>query len=316
MASKNVTENRYKYIGGSDIPIIMGISTFKKRFDLLLEKAQLKTDDFQGNEYTDYGNTMEPLIRDYINYQSKRNYKVDTLIDEDKNVRCNFDGIEGYGILEIKTTSKIHDDVNDYQVYLVQLLFYMMNANKQKGLLAVYERPDDFNTTLNPLKLKLYEIDINDYEDLCNQINEEVSKFKKDLEKAKANPFITEQDLLPADVYVLAIQAETLEKKLIDFKKMNDEYENIKDQIHKYMSEKNIKTFTSNAGNKFTNTLDAEDKEVEIEKINQEQFEKENPDLVAKYKEVQSKYKEVKKEIKKGRSGYVKITAGKQKDEV
>ena len=53
MASKNVTENRYKYIGGSDIPIIMGISTFKKRFDLLLEKAQLKTDDFQGNEYTD-----------------------------------------------------------------------------------------------------------------------------------------------------------------------------------------------------------------------------------------------------------------------
>ena len=44
MASNpNVEVERYKYIGGSDIPIIMGISQFKKRFDLLLEKAHLKT---------------------------------------------------------------------------------------------------------------------------------------------------------------------------------------------------------------------------------------------------------------------------------
>ena len=28
---QNVTEDRNKYIGGSDIPVIMGISPFKKR---------------------------------------------------------------------------------------------------------------------------------------------------------------------------------------------------------------------------------------------------------------------------------------------
>ena len=50
---QDVTKDRHKYIGGSDIPIIMGISDFKTRFDLLLEKAQLKEDDFEGNVYTE-----------------------------------------------------------------------------------------------------------------------------------------------------------------------------------------------------------------------------------------------------------------------
>ena len=51
----DVTIDRDKYIGGSDIPIIMGISPFKSRFDLLLEKAGYLENDFKGNEYTEYG---------------------------------------------------------------------------------------------------------------------------------------------------------------------------------------------------------------------------------------------------------------------
>ena len=62
-----VTVDRDKYIGGSDIPIIMGISSFKTRFDLLLEKAGIKENDFAGNKYTEYGNVMEPKIRNFIN---------------------------------------------------------------------------------------------------------------------------------------------------------------------------------------------------------------------------------------------------------
>ena len=46
----------------------MGISHFKTRFDLLLEKAQLKENDFDGNEYTKYGDILEPQIREYINH--------------------------------------------------------------------------------------------------------------------------------------------------------------------------------------------------------------------------------------------------------
>ena len=38
-----VAKDRHKYIGGSDIPIIMGISPFKSRYDLLLEKDKRET---------------------------------------------------------------------------------------------------------------------------------------------------------------------------------------------------------------------------------------------------------------------------------
>ena len=67
----DVSIDREKWIGGSDIPAIMGISPFTTRFDLLLFKAQLVESDFGGNEYTKYGQTMEPKIRDYINKQFK-----------------------------------------------------------------------------------------------------------------------------------------------------------------------------------------------------------------------------------------------------
>ena len=36
---QTVSKNREKYIGGSDVPIIMNISQFKTRYQLLLEKA-------------------------------------------------------------------------------------------------------------------------------------------------------------------------------------------------------------------------------------------------------------------------------------
>ena len=122
---KSVKEDRDKYIGGSDIPIIMGISSFKSRFDLLLEKAGLKKDDFDGNEYTEYGNIMEEKIRNYMNELDNTEYKEDKLIKDD--IRCHVDGYNGNLIIEIKTTSNIHDNVDDYKVYLVQLLFYMYN---------------------------------------------------------------------------------------------------------------------------------------------------------------------------------------------
>ena len=39
---ETVKQDRDKYIGGSDIPIIMNLSPFKRRYDLLLEKAKYK----------------------------------------------------------------------------------------------------------------------------------------------------------------------------------------------------------------------------------------------------------------------------------
>ena len=159
---KSVKEDREKYIGGSDIPVIMGISPFKTRYELLLEKAGLKEDDFEGNQFTEYGNMMEEKIISYINE------KYDTAFVEGKHIegdiRCHTDGENKDYILEIKTTSEIHENVDDYRTYLVQLLFYMYHAKRHLGMLAVYERPEDFNEEFEKERLHIYSVKIEDYE--------------------------------------------------------------------------------------------------------------------------------------------------------
>lgn len=190
---QDVRTDRNKYLGGSDIPIIMNISPFKKRFDLLLEKADLLENEFEGNVYTEYGNILEPKIREYINKLKNTNYIEYKKIDG--NIRCHLDGFNEVSVLEIKTTSQIRKKVNSYKKYLVQLLFYMQTMKVDKGLLAVYERPKDFCEEFHEERLQVFDIDIKDYEELLKDINADVKRFIEDLEKVKENPFIEEWEL-------------------------------------------------------------------------------------------------------------------------
>jgi putative phage-type endonuclease len=189
----SVREDRHLWVGGSEIPTIMGISPFKTRFDLLLEKAQLVVNKFEGNEYTEYGNTMEEKIREYINQTFNTNYIEEKFYETP--YRCHLDGFNGYKVLEIKTTSKVAKRVETYKIYIVQLLVYMKVAKVEKGLLAVYQRPKDFNTNFNPDNLQTFEIDINNYQELLNEIDIEVKEFLIDLDKVKNNPMIEEWEL-------------------------------------------------------------------------------------------------------------------------
>jgi len=131
-ADPNVILNRHKYLGGSDIPIILGISSFKTRWDLLLEKAQIKESEFTGNAYTEYGNIMEPIIRDYTNKQYETNFEIKTFIDD--HYRSNVDGVNETTVLEIKTSG---DPFKNLETYKSQLIFYMLQAKKEEGLLSV-----------------------------------------------------------------------------------------------------------------------------------------------------------------------------------
>lgn len=190
---QDVRTDRNKFIGGSDIPTIMNINPFKKRFDLLLEKADLLENEFDGNIYTEYGNVLEPKIREYINKLKNTNYIEYKKIDG--NIRCHLDGFDNVSVLEIKTTSQIRKKVSSYKKYLVQLLFYMQQTNVEKGLLAVYERPKDFCEEFQEDRLQMFDIDINDYDELLKDINTALKKFIEDLEKIKENPFIEEWEL-------------------------------------------------------------------------------------------------------------------------
>lgn len=306
---ETVKQDRDKYIGGSDIPIIMNLSPFKSRFDLLLEKAGYKEDSFEGNIYTEYGNKLEPKIREYVNKHCvdadfvEGKHIREATEDEIIGVRIHTDGENDNAILEIKTTSQIHKSIDDYKIYLVQLLFYMVNTGKARGLLAVYERPEDLSEEFNESRLQLFIIALSDYVDLCEEIGEACERFIEDLRKVKDNPFITEEELLPVEIADITAQIIAFESQLDYFKTVEKKSKELKTKLKEAMQAASVKSWTTPNGYKITLIPDGEDKT--DKKFNPDKLKAEDPDTYNKYLE---------DTIVKGRAGYVKITAPKSKE--
>ena len=305
---ETVKQDRDKYIGGSDIPVIMNLSPFKSRFDLLLEKAGYKEDTFEGNVYTEYGNKLEPIIRDWINTTHDTDFIEGKHIREAEDgeiigVRIHTDGEIDNTILEIKTTSQIYDNVEDYKIYLVQLLFYMVNTGKQNGLLAVYNRPEDLSEEFDPTRLQLFNISLENHTVLCEDIGAACERFIEDLQKVKDNPFITEEELLPTEITDITARIIAFETQIDYLKSIEKKIKADKERLKDAMQACGVKSWTTPNGYKITLIPDGED-EVK-KKFNESKLKETDPDTYNKYLE---------NTIVKGRSGYVKITAPKAKE--
>ena len=295
----DVTIDRNKYLGGSDIPVIMGISSFKTRWELLQEKAGLKESSFLGNKYTEYGKVLEPQIRSYINQSQKNKFEPNQIINGD--IRCNTDGFNGECVLEIKTTSHIYENVNGYKVYLVQLLLYMQENGVKKGKLVVYSRPGDFNPTFNAELLQIFDIDLKEYKDLMEDINAEIDRFRADLERLRNNPLLSEQDFQPNELITISKQVVELENRIAELKALEAEQKKVKQALFEAMNKYNVKSWETPNGIKITR-VDAIEATVEtVTEFDEETFKKENEGLYGLYlHEVEKK--------KPGKSGYVKVT--------
>ena len=306
---ESVKQNRERYIGGSDIPIIMNLSPFKSRYNLLLEKAGYREDDFTGNVYTEYGNALEPMIRDWINTDLKDKFKEgkhtrEAEGDEIIGVRIHTDGENNDAILEIKTTSQIYDSVNDYKLYLVQLLYYMVLTGKEYGYLAVYERPEDMSIEFNSKRLHLYKIAASEYTGLISDINEAIERFIEDLQKVKDNPFITEEELLPKEIPDITERILAFESQLEYLKQVEKTVKTEKEKLKKAMLAANVKSWKTPNGYTITRVDDGEDSVKKV--FDETNFKKDNKELYEKY---------LVDKIVKGKAGYVLITAPKNKDE-
>ena len=310
---ESVKQDRDKYIGGSDIPVIMNLSPFKSRFDLLLEKAGYKEDTFEGNVFTEYGNKLEPKIRDYVNshpiylegnqafFEGKHVREAED--GEIIGVRIHTDGENDKAILEIKTTSQVYEMLDDYKIYLVQLLFYMVNTGKSHGVLAVYNRPEDLSEEFDEKRLQTFYFTINDYPELVKEIGEACEKFIEDLKKVKDNPFITEEELLPTEITDITARIVAFESQLDYLKSIEKKVKEDKVRLKDAMQACGVKSWTTPNGYKITLVPDGED-EVK-KKFNESKLKESDPETYNKYLE---------DTIVKGRSGYVKITAPKAKE--
>ena len=304
----SVTKEREKWIGGSDIPAVMGISPFKTRYDLLLEKAGLKEVEFVDNEYVRFGTMIEPKIRAYINDFLETTFKPNKKTEG--KIRYHSDGVNETTMIEIKSTSQIHQEVNDYKIYLVQLLTGMKVNKLENGILAVYERPADFSEEFDPARLQIFYIKISDYQDLMKEIELAVDGFIRDVEKLQQDPFLTEQDLLATDenkneIVELSNQVLAFENQLKAYKELENQYKELKEKLFAAMYENNVKKWTTNSGVQITMVEPIESTTTIVSEFDVKTFEKEN-------KELYNKYLVEKEETKSGKKGYVRITLPKE----
>ncbi len=298
--SIDVTIDRDKYIGGSDIPIIMGLSSFRTRWQLLLEKAGIEKSGFGGNEYTEYGDIMEPQIRDYINTRLDTCFKP-TQMFADNDLRANMDGYNGTRVLEIKTTSHIYSNVDDYEVYLVQLLFYMHISDAEYGILAVYERPEDFDAKFDAKRLYTYEIHISEHKSLFERIFAELESFRADLKRLKENSLLTEEDFQPAELVAISNKMLMLESRLAEFKVIQEQYDDMKDKLYQAMVEHDVKSWETLNGTRITRIDPSKADKKVLTVFDEAGFREDYPDLYESY------CHEEKKTVST-RRGYVKIT--------
>ncbi len=297
----DVTEDRNQYIGGSDLSAIMGLSPFKTRYHLLLEKAGLEDRSFQGNKYTEYGHIIEPQIRDYINKEYNHSFLPNRVIDGD--FRYHSDGHEFGCVLEVKSTSSIHQTVDEYMLYLVQLVKGMEENEEENGILAVYDRPEDLDPVFTPKRLQIFPITMADYLPLLQQVNEEIDRFRLDLERLKNNPLLTEEDFIPDSTALLQIASDVVkfENQLAMLKEIEAQCKEAKKQLYKEMQKHGVKSWTSPGGAKITMVEEIPATTKTVTEFDAEAFKVSHPRL----------YKQFANEVEKkvpGKSGFVRIT--------
>jgi len=186
----NVTKNRNLYIGGSDVPTILGLNKYRTAYQLAREKVGIDKSDFVGNMYTEFGNILEPQIRDYINAVNQTEFFPDTIINKEIMARGNCDGMDrGQNLLlEIKT----HGKTLSTKTYIPQMQLYMYLFDLSSSWLALYERPADFDVEFDVERLEIRTVERDEV--FIDRILKAIDAFQKRCEWLKDNPGASEHD--------------------------------------------------------------------------------------------------------------------------
>ena len=316
MSNPNVTIDRHKYVGGSDLPSILGLNAKYGTSPYLFaqEKAGIIPNSFKGNQFTKYGQKMEPIIRDYINSIYGVEYLEDTTIDSENGYRGNTDGIDRYAeipLLEIKTFG----ERLDVEYYTAQCQFYMETFNQPACRLVGYKRPVDFYTGIdyeleNDDSYFNFEFDENNivehiiYRDpkLWKKIENRILAFKKAVEMLKQNNNMTEEEFnqifYGTDLMITADKIAILENELKSYKVMEQEHKQLKEKLYDLFEDNGIEWLDTGT--------------IKITKVAPTSYDTVSVDtakLKAEQTEIYEKYKTVKTTNKKG---YLLVTQKKE----
>lgn len=311
----NILNDRDKYIGGSDLPIILGLNSQKNIFEFAKEKIGIINKEDTGSQYTHYGQVMEDKIRNYINDKFKTNYKPSTSIVD--VLRGNCDGMDedaNIPLIEIKTFGKeLNVDYYKYQCQFYMLLFDFKEIN-----LIGYKRPKNFYTGIDYVIDKddiffNFDFDEKNLEyhlikrdnELIQKIFDKSYNFYNCMEKLKDNPRMSEEEfntlLYGAPIVALTNKLQMLETSLQKYKDLEEEYKKLKEKIYKAFENRDILSFDTG--------------KIKITRVKNTSYTKTSIDT-KKLKEEQTEiYEKYKVDKVVNRNGYLLITKRNKEEE-
>lgn len=124
---EDFTTFRSKGLGSSDMPVILGVSPWKKPYTLWQEKTGIIKNEFKGNWATRRGTELEPMVRAwYNNEHSTAMIPERTIHSEHDYLRANADGVDhgAKRMIEIKCGNiKDHKARKVPEKYYPQVMF-------------------------------------------------------------------------------------------------------------------------------------------------------------------------------------------------
>lgn len=300
-------------IGGSDIGAILGVNKYKSAIDIYIDKTEGKKQD--GNRFTHFGHKLEKVVFEEFQerHSNMKCYTVPYTIQRGVCV-ANVDGMvydpvkDRYGVLELKTTSAYNKDewTGDTvpQSYYAQVQHYLYVTGLSFAYIACLVGGNDYKEFY--IERSLEDIDY---------IQEKATDFWKNYVMKKVPPMLDGSDSYSKYLLEKAdkeneevIELNELNAKAEEIKALDEQIKNLEQQIE-LKKQEIILELNNNHCNKaissdykFTITTQARNS------VDKKLMEKENPELVAQYKEVEKRYSTSKE------SKYIKITKNTKKN--
>ena len=300
-------------IGGSDIGAILGVNKYKSAIDIYIDKTEGKKQD--GNRFTHFGHKLEKVVFEEFQerHSNMKCYTVPYTIQRGVCV-ANVDGMvydpvkDKYGVLELKTTSAYNKDewTGDTvpQSYYAQVQHYLYVTGLSFAYIACLVGGNDYKEFY--IERSLEDIDY---------IQEKATDFWKNHVMKEVPPMLDGSDSYSKYLLEKAdkenekvIELNELNAKAEEIKALDEQIKNLEQQLELKKQEIILELNNNNCNKaissdyKFTITTQARNS------VDKKLMEKENPELVAQYKEVEKRYSTSKE------SKYIKITKNTKKN--
>lgn len=289
---------KQKGIGGSDVATIFGLNPYKTPFTLWLEKTGQIEPPVLNNEYIEWGNILEPVIREKFaketGFEVEENHWV-MLHDQHDFMVANVDGevmdpqfAGKKGVLEIKTAGERMRDQWENgppNHYMLQLQHYLAVLDYSYGYVAVLIGGNTF---------KYYLVERDDY--VIDNIIQAEAEFMKMVENGVApeiSGHTSDSDYLasafPEDNGEIGELSDALEMYAEQYFSLQEQIKNLQAEADdlKNLIKLEMKDFRILK----SDTIRVNMPTIKKISFDTKQFEQDHPELYKKYKNKESNYR-------------------------